>query len=76
MPQGGTRTPLALSYSWGQQGWEAQFAGVFQPAQRVPGQRVPACLARPDLRIPAMTTHALARVETPQPLRCLEISPA
>src|SRR5438876_8491986 len=35
MPQGGTRTPLALSYSWGQQGWEAQFAGVFQPAQGI-----------------------------------------
>ena len=34
-PQGGTRTPLALSYTWGQQGIEAQFAGVFQPGQGI-----------------------------------------
>ena len=31
MPEGGTRTPLAVSYSWGQSGLEAQFAPVFEP---------------------------------------------
>jgi len=31
MPEGGTRTPLTFSYSWGQSGLEAQFASVFQP---------------------------------------------
>src|SRR5579864_1456969 len=34
-PEGGTRTPLALSYTWGQPGLEAQFAGVFQPGQGI-----------------------------------------
>src|SRR5579862_21544 len=33
-PQGGTRTPLA-SYTWGQQGLEAQFGDVFQPGQGI-----------------------------------------
>ena len=28
-PEGGTRTPLTPSYTWGQQGLEAQFGGVF-----------------------------------------------
>ena len=31
MPDGGKRTPLALSYSWGQSALEAQFASTFQP---------------------------------------------
>src|SRR5437660_7013383 len=35
MPNGGKRTPLALSYSWGQTGLEAQFAPVFQPGQGI-----------------------------------------
>ncbi len=30
-PQGGKRTSLTPSYTWGQQGLEAQFADVFQP---------------------------------------------
>src|SRR5579871_3272886 len=39
-PDGGTRTPLALSYGWGSSGWgqqglEAQFAGTFQPGQGI-----------------------------------------
>ena len=28
MPDGGKRTPLALSYTWGQSGLEARFASV------------------------------------------------
>jgi hypothetical protein len=35
MPEGGTRTPLTVSYSWGQSGLEAQFASVFQPGQGI-----------------------------------------
>src|SRR5580704_829141 len=35
MPEGGTRTPLTASYSWGQSALEAQFAGVFQPGQGI-----------------------------------------
>jgi len=31
MPDGGKRTPLALSYSWGQSAFEAEFAATFQP---------------------------------------------
>ena len=31
MPDGGKRTPLALSYSWGQTALETQFASTFQP---------------------------------------------
>ena len=34
-PQGGTRTPLTASYTWGQQGLEAQFRTVFQPGQGI-----------------------------------------
>ena len=34
-PQGGTRMPLTPSYSWGQQGLEAQFQTVFQPDQGI-----------------------------------------
>src|SRR5205085_5526342 len=35
MPDGGKRTSLTASYSWGQQGLETQFATVFQPAQGI-----------------------------------------
>jgi hypothetical protein len=35
MPEGGQRTSLTASYSWGQQGLEAQFAPVFQPGQGI-----------------------------------------
>lgn len=35
MPQGGTRTPLTASYTWGQQGLEAQFGPVFQPGEGI-----------------------------------------
>src|SRR5204862_6944539 len=35
MPEGGKRTSLTASYSWGQSGLEAQFASVFQPAQGI-----------------------------------------
>ncbi len=34
-PQGGKRTSLIASYTWGQQGLEAQFSTVFQPGQGV-----------------------------------------
>src|SRR5260221_106688 len=35
MPEGGKRTSLTASYSWGQQGLEAQFGNVFQPGQGI-----------------------------------------
>ncbi len=35
MPEGGIRTPLTASYTWGQQGLESRFAPVFQPGQGV-----------------------------------------
>ncbi|MBV9828522.1 MAG: phage portal protein [Alphaproteobacteria bacterium] len=31
----GKRTPLTIGYSWGQQGLEAQFGGVFQPGEGI-----------------------------------------
>ena len=34
-PEGGKRTSLTASYSWGQQGVEAQFGAVFQPGQGI-----------------------------------------
>ena len=34
-PQGGQRTPLAVSYTWGQQGLETRFGDVFQPGQGI-----------------------------------------
>ncbi|HKS88741.1 MAG TPA: phage portal protein [Stellaceae bacterium] len=45
-PQGGRRTSLALSYTWGQQGIEAQFRNVFEPGQGVFSPGYP--LAPPD----------------------------
>src|SRR5882762_11258403 len=35
MPNGGKRTSLTASYSWGQSGLEAQFAPVFQPSRGI-----------------------------------------
>src|SRR5438067_1308251 len=35
MPDGGKRTPLALSYSWGQTALETQFASTFQPGHGI-----------------------------------------
>src|SRR5437764_182247 len=35
MPDGGKRTPLALSYSWGQTALETQFASTFRPAHGI-----------------------------------------
>jgi hypothetical protein len=32
MPEGGTRTPLTVSYDWGQSALEAKVAGTFEPA--------------------------------------------
>ena len=34
-PKGGTRMPLTASYTWGQQGLEAQFDTVFEPGQAI-----------------------------------------
>ena len=34
-PEGGARKPLTASYTWGQQGLEAQFGAVFQPGQGI-----------------------------------------
>ncbi len=34
-PDGGKRMPLTASYTWGQQGLEAQFQTVFQPGQGI-----------------------------------------
>ena len=34
-PSGGRRTPLAPSYTWGQEGLEAQFQTVFQPGEGI-----------------------------------------
>src|SRR3954463_6593486 len=48
MPEGGTRTPLALSYSWGQPALEAQFAGVFKPAQGIFSPGYPLAPAEPE----------------------------
>ncbi len=49
MPQaGGTRTPLAASYSWGQQGLEAQFATVFQPGQGIFSPGYPLAPVEPE----------------------------
>jgi HK97 family phage portal protein len=50
-PQGGKRMPLTLSYSWGQQALEAQFAPVFQPAQGIFSPGYPLAPLEPeDLR--------------------------
>src|SRR4029077_3738250 len=45
-PEGGTRMPLTASYTWGQQGLEAQFRTVFQPGQGIFSPGYP--LAPPD----------------------------
>jgi HK97 family phage portal protein len=48
MPQGGTRTPLAASYSWGQGGLEAQFDAVFQPGDAIFSPGYPLVPAEPE----------------------------
>jgi hypothetical protein len=48
MPDGGRRTPLALSYSWGQSALEAQFAGVFQPGQGIFSPGYPLAPVEPE----------------------------
>ena len=44
----GVRTPLSLSYSWGQHGLEAQFGTVFQPGDEVFSPGYPAAPAAPE----------------------------
>ena len=48
MPQGGTRTPLSASYSWGQQGLEAQFGAVFQSAEAIFSPGLPLAPPQPE----------------------------
>ena len=47
-PQGGTRRPLTPSYTWGQQGLEAQFGTVFQPAQGIYSPGYPLAPLEPE----------------------------
>jgi HK97 family phage portal protein len=48
-PQGGgTRMPLNPSYTWGQQGLEAQFGPVFQPGQGIFSPGYPLAPAEPE----------------------------
>jgi HK97 family phage portal protein len=47
-PAGGARTPLALSYTWGQQGLEAQFQSVFQPGQAIFSPGYPLAPTEPE----------------------------
>ena len=48
MPEGGKRTPLALSYTWGQSGLESQFGEVFQPGQGIFSPGYPLAPAEPE----------------------------
>jgi len=48
MPQGGTRTSLSASYTWGQQGLEAQFGTVFQPGGGVFSPGYPLAPPQPE----------------------------
>jgi HK97 family phage portal protein len=48
MPDGGKRTPLALSYSWGQSAFEAQFAATFEPARRIFSPGIPLAPPQPE----------------------------
>src|SRR6478752_4765448 len=48
MPQGGVRTPLTASYSWGQSALEAQFGAVFEPAQGIFSPGLPLVPAQPE----------------------------
>ncbi len=48
MPQGGTRTPLNASYSWGQQGLETQFRAVFEPGQGIFSPGYPLAPVEPE----------------------------
>jgi hypothetical protein len=46
--QGGVRTPLTASYSWGQPALEAQFRTVFEPAQGMYSPGYPPMPAEPE----------------------------
>ena len=48
MPQGGQRTPLSASYSWGQQSLEAQFGNVFEPGQGIFSPSYPLAPPQPE----------------------------
>jgi HK97 family phage portal protein len=48
MPQGGVRTPLTASYSWGQSAQEAQFRTVFEPAQGIFSPGYPLAPTEPE----------------------------
>jgi len=48
MPDGGKRTPLALSYSWGQSAFEAQFAATFEPARGIFSPGIPLAPPQPE----------------------------
>jgi hypothetical protein len=51
-PAGGKRMPLNASYTWGQQGLEAQFGGTFQPGQGIFSPGYPLAPPEPErLRI-------------------------
>ena len=48
MPDGGRRTPLALSYSWGQTALETQFASTFQPGHGIFSPGTPLVPTEPE----------------------------
>src|SRR5207237_1964316 len=48
MPDGGKRTPLALSYSWGQTALETQFASTFQPGHGIFSPGTPLAPPEPE----------------------------
>ena len=50
MPDGGKRTPLALSYSWGQTALETQFASTFQPGHGIFSPGTPLVPPEPEDR--------------------------
>src|SRR5262249_10479493 len=48
MPNGGKRTTLALSYSWGQAALEGQFASTFEPNAGIFSPGVPLAPLEPE----------------------------
>ena len=48
MPQGGVRSPLTASYSWGQTALEAQFRTVFEPAGAIFSPGLPPIPTEPE----------------------------
>src|SRR5205823_5384545 len=48
MPDGGRRTPLALSYSWGQTALETQFASTVQPGHGIFSPGTPLVPTEPE----------------------------